>query len=281
MSQNQLRKERIELLDKIGFLWDPVEQQWQEKYQELMRYVKDNGDANVPANHPLRKWIGSQRTTKKSGKISETRIQLLDSIGFIWDPMARIWQEKFYELKQYHNANGSVNVIANHPTLGAWINVQRKLKKKGKLSEEYVQLLNSVGFTWDPLEQAWNQTYQQFKQYLNQNCGTYLPEKNSKFSDWIGAQRYNKKKGKLPEHRIKLLDEIGFNWDPYENEWQEKYNLLKQYVKENGDAKVLRSHPILGTWVGNQRRIYKSKKMANERIKLLDAVGFIWDASNN
>ena len=85
----------------------------------------------------------------------------------------------------------------------------------------------------------------------------------------------------MTEERIQLLNLIGFRWDPLEQEWQDNYELLKQHVKENCDAKVPKSYPILGVWVGIQRRIYKSGKISEERIRLLDEVGFIWDASSN
>ena len=35
-------QERIILLDRIGFIWDPNEQFWEEGFVELKRYQKEN-----------------------------------------------------------------------------------------------------------------------------------------------------------------------------------------------------------------------------------------------
>ena len=36
----------------------------------------------------------------------------------------------------------------------------------------------------------------------------------------------------LSEERIQLLNNIGFRWDALEEEWQEKYQQLKQYIEK-------------------------------------------------
>ena len=66
-------------------------------------------------------------------------------------------------------------------------------------------------------------------------------------------------------------------WDLIEHDWQEKYEQLKQYIQENGDANVPQRHSALGKWVRSQRERKGLGKLSNERIKLLDEIGFIWN----
>jgi hypothetical protein len=71
---------------------------WQEKYEELQRYILANGDCNVPTKHKsnraLGRWVSTQRSIYKSYKagkkqsVSELeirrRIALLEKMDFQW-----------------------------------------------------------------------------------------------------------------------------------------------------------------------------------------------------
>tara|TARA_B100001142_G_C14153230_1_gene585411 strand:- start:698 stop:892 length:195 start_codon:yes stop_codon:yes gene_type:complete len=39
---------------------------------------------------------------------------------------------------------------SNGFNLGSWVSERRKFKKKGKLSEERIAQLDTLGFIWDP-----------------------------------------------------------------------------------------------------------------------------------
>lgn len=36
---------------------------------------------------PLSSWIHAQRTQRRKGKLSKARIQMLNKLGFVWEPM--------------------------------------------------------------------------------------------------------------------------------------------------------------------------------------------------
>ena len=95
------------------------------------------------------------------------------------------------------------------------------------------------------------------------------------------TQRRTRQKDKLSKERIALLDNIGFVWDPFEQEWQNQYAELKKYIEKNGNTIVPRNYPILGIWVSRQRVAKKKGQLSEERIQLLDDIGFIWDASSH
>ncbi len=82
----------------------------------------------------------------------------------------------------------------------------------------------------------------------------------------------------MSKERAQLLDNLGFIWDPLKSEWHKSYRELKRYVDKNGNAKVPKSVPLLGNWVSMQRRRKNQEKLSQERIQLLDDIGFIWDA---
>ena len=47
--KGKLSQGRIERLDSsIGFTWDPLEETWMARFDELRQYTKQHGDSNVP-----------------------------------------------------------------------------------------------------------------------------------------------------------------------------------------------------------------------------------------
>ena len=86
---------RAPRLDEIGFTWAfaPMAS-WEERFDELLAYKKTHGDCNVPQhwkeNKQLGKWVNTQRTQLKRGKLSAERKAKLDSIGFVWDTKAML-----------------------------------------------------------------------------------------------------------------------------------------------------------------------------------------------
>ena len=72
--------------------------------------------------------------------------------------------------------------------------------------------------------------------------------------------------------------------------WEDWYALAKEYYEKNGDLEVPKNFKTingykydengysLGGWIGNLRTSYKEKKLSDDRIKLLQDIGMIWNA---
>jgi len=99
--KSPMTPQREAMLNSIGFVWsgthlvDTVyENNWTERYNELVQYKDWHGDCNVPQrfkdNPKLGSWVFRQRQqykNLKSGKKSHMtaqRIDMLKSIGFTW-----------------------------------------------------------------------------------------------------------------------------------------------------------------------------------------------------
>jgi hypothetical protein len=284
-----LSEERIQKLNDIGFVWDPLEAQWQGLYYQLVQYKEEFGDTLVPhqyeKNPSLGLWVGRQRNEYKADNLSVERIQKLNAIGFVWDSPGAQWQEYYFQLVQYQEEFGNALVphrYEKNPSLGPWVGTQRKMYKAENLSGERIQKLNDVGFVWDPLEAQWMECYYQLVQYQKEFGNALVPqryEKNPSLGIWVSTQRQEYKAGRLSDERIQKLNDIGFDWDPLESRWQEFYSQLVQYKEEFGNTLVPQQYEkntSLGLWVGTQRREYKSRKLSQERILLLEKIGFVW-----
>jgi len=110
-----LTPERIEALNSLGFAWDRNSIKWSTKFQEMVRYKNEHGNCLVPRsckeNPELGRWVNTQRVEYKrlqDGKrsaLTDERIAMLDSIGFVWRDTKR--------LKSGHLRTG-VPILANN-----------------------------------------------------------------------------------------------------------------------------------------------------------------------
>ena len=86
--QAKLDQSRERRLEKIGFTWNPFEQDWDEMFSALAEYRRAQGDCKVPdkwrENSKLGGWVSRQRTARRGGYLSEDRIRRLNGIGFHW-----------------------------------------------------------------------------------------------------------------------------------------------------------------------------------------------------
>lgn len=93
--KNILESFKIELLDKIGFVWDTemfnknLTQNntiWLEKYAKLLEFQKIHNSTIVPQlKNEIGRWVNDQRVNFKRNKLSEFRTDKLNDIGFVWD----------------------------------------------------------------------------------------------------------------------------------------------------------------------------------------------------
>jgi hypothetical protein len=92
---------------------------------------------------------------------------------------------------------------------------------------------------------------------------------------WANKQRTDAEK-LLPERR-RLLDELGFVWDPLGMDWEDGFAALVKFKQREGHCHVPQRHIEgdynLGAWVNHQRGL--REKMIVERRKKLEELGFL------
>ena len=219
----KLSQERIASLEKLGFVWERYDEAWMTRFDELGYFKNENGDCNVPESQgPLGMWVQHQRQFYKKGILPQERIDLLESIDFVWEPFDEAWMARFDELVDFKNENGDCNVPKGQGSLGWWVNEQRVNYKNGKLSQERIEFLESVGFEWVrqvqtrtqswKLDELWKMKYTELVQYLIEHGNFNVPRKYGPLFNWVGKQRTAYKDGNMSQFRIDYLDSIGFAW---------------------------------------------------------------------
>jgi hypothetical protein len=290
---------------------------WESVFQRLVVYKDQHGDLYVPLRYNdggsphLGIWVARQKeyfitfttTGGNAGAISQERIDMLNSIGFVWEHCLQhlydaAWKAQFEDYKafiQKYNstkakslATGSDDPITK---IGYWVETQadqyRKYiaKETSALTEEKREMLNSIGFSCNTKCQneyeKWLHMYFKLYIYHYQNNSTSVSEAqghNSKLVKWIKQQKEDYKNGILSKLQIDLLKELDFDWtiDPPPT-WDDMYQELVQYRTNHGSALINgKINSILAKWTQQQRKDYNRGRLDEDKIERLEKLGFEW-----
>ena len=265
----KITQERIELLEKIGMRWEPINQNdtWMEKYQLAKAYYQHHGNLEMPDRFEtingyeyqeggvkLGFWLHNKRQAYKGKgnyKFTKEQIELLEQIGMRWENIDQMdtWLEKYNLAKAYYEHHGNLEIPGRFETINGY---------------EY-------------------------------------QEGGLKLGKWLRTQRLaykGKGNSKLTQERVELLEKIRMRWENIDqmDTWLEKYNLAKAYYEHHGNLEIPdRFETVngyeyqegglkLGKWLRNQRQAYKGKenyKFTKERVELLEQIGMIWEVRKN
>ena len=124
-------------------------------FQRLVTYRKKYKSTLVPWRYPnLGLWVHTQRTYYNKKELSVKRINLLESIGFVWNPRDEQWMEMYQKLvtyKKQHMSTKMPKLYTDDPHLHNWVMHQRRVynnEHSGSLTKKRLQLLTSINFTW-------------------------------------------------------------------------------------------------------------------------------------
>lgn len=277
-----------ELFEKLN---DALTATWDVYYASAKQYYKENGNLEVPARYiteegyALGSWLNNQKAIHKGiivGKLTEDQIQKLDSIGMIWDSLDYFWKQNFRLAKEYYLAHGNLDVPTNFKSkdgkhLGNWILRQRQLYKSNSLTDEQIKKLDSIGMDWmDRVDRVWENGFIEAKNYSEEYGNLSVPKNyrsktNYPLGIWLQRQRSLYKNNKISEDRIKRLTDVGMNWNP--DNWESRFNLVKQYYEEHGNINISQKEVIQGVWLGkwivSQKKAMQEGKLTHEQIEML------------
>jgi len=192
-----LSDERIRKLEDINFVFEVLEEQWYERYEELKTYITNNGDSLVPKEYTqknilLGRWVDKQRLDHK---------RFMDR---------KILEEKWKDIEVSDEEIRKEIERANSLATG--------------MTEERLQLLEEVDFVWNARDYKWNRSYLELCEFVQLNGHAHVREKvNGPLARWVVVQRMNYKKlqngdrSPLTEERIEKLESVGFIWQVAES----------------------------------------------------------------
>jgi superfamily II DNA or RNA helicase len=206
-------------------------------------------------------------------------VAILDRLGVSWDR----W---FGLLQRFKQREGHCLVPVSHEEnghkLGAWVSNQRH--GRNNLPEDRLNRLNSIGFSWDPIDEHWEKGFDELNFFRKKNGHCLVPatlqSRGFALGNWVSRQR--NRSDTLEASQIDRLNQIGFSWNPHEELWEKSYSELLKFYKREGHADVPGSHEVndisLGQWVIRQRT--QRDKLSGEKQRRLDSIGFSWDPNS-
>ena len=303
-----LSEDKIAFLDDIGMEWDPLEADWQEGYETLVRYKESGGDmtwidknVSMPSGRSLNTWINTQRKNFKI--LSDEKQKKLLETGLTLEPKADVWMMHFREVKEYakdHDINALPRRLQTDYgyNLGSWFMNQKKKyrnpgTKMGALTEEQKECLDSLGIRWeDRYDRSFEEGYAHAKAYVDAGNSPkdlhwgYICDDGFKLGSWIHEKRRDKNKKHISKEQKAMLEALGFSLDKvFISQWNEWIEALRQYKAENKDVN---SMPVyyetenglkLGLWVSRLRLkqpdgTVKFDALNTEQKQALIALGF-------
>ena len=221
---------------------------WEKGFREMIAYQKKHGQLKFtikssPAATRIHEWMKMQRKARPTMK--KDRIKKLDSVGFEWKPdvFNAAWDEKFAMYRDFVKMNGIHCIPQKKSLLSMWISLQRTLNTQGRMKEDRRNKLNRIGFLWKAVSNS---------ERTEPKC---LP--------WFAEAR-----GPKPSQaHAARLNEV----------WNSKYEALIAHKNRVGHCTVSRTVDVqLKGWCDQQRKLRRKGRLARDREKKLDAIGFHW-----
>ena len=109
----------------------------------------------------------------------------------------------------------------------------------------------------------------------------YKTDEGYQLGMWQHHQRDHYKKGKLPPDRVKQLEDIGFTWERFEEQFEKGFQETLLYNKSTGSPNAPWGYTTsegfrLYSWQNSQRARYKIGKLSSDRVRHLEDIGFTW-----
>ena len=290
-SMTPLMLHRYEVLDSLNFVWTPQKNLTEDilTKDKYLRYLKQHHQKHGTINNikytDVVEFEGEQlkigifiksiraahkdyeleiRKEKSHTKISLARYEVLNSLGFIWNTKDEYYtsleeQDPYLDyLKEHYQKHGTINNISNRQTVEYNGNILR--------------------------------------------IGRFLKEMRTFFNNFNNERNYSIETLNLYNKRKKVLDSLSFEWTPKEKMTTNKLvsdpylEFLKLYYKEHGtindiptslevtfNGQTLKIGEFLKSirynhkfYISGQKRAGVNTKIALNRYRVLDSLGFIW-----
>ncbi len=303
-SDYSLTDERIKQLDEMGFIWDTLLYGWENGLKHFDKYVKEhNGDVLVPGayvdekGYHIGNWVSNKRSEFKNGKLEKNRIVQLEEKGFVWDVKEYNFLLKVNDIKLFVQENKRLpNLMSKdkyEKNLACFLNRQRNDKRK--MEGEYpkwkkVAIESIDGFVWNPIQNYFLLGCKHYERYIKINNSFSIPKDYKKedgfnLDSWNNSQKNKYRKNRLTENEKKTLMEIGFIFSVNNDNFDKKFEVLKEYMEVNNCDSDIAQETIfkgekLGRFVSSMRSAYKNNSISEYRKEKLESINFIWDVKD-
>jgi len=287
---DRLSEDKKRALNEIGFEWY-TDKSWMCIYGKVKEYYDKYGslkDVNVNTVYEGTKigiWLRNQRIKNEEGNLAPNRKKLLSDLGVAWrSKSATTYSKQLSLLKSYYKKKGHllppVSEVYRKEKIGVIVARLRSMYKKGRLSEDKIKELESIGMCWSGRYGFWKYNYDLCKKCINE--GNYLTAQTEyegiKIGEWLFRQRTLIDNGSLNEEQINMVNEL-FDSRPKRSIWYENFNIVKEYYSQNKDFKNAGKYKGLdiNKWIYQQEYLHKDGRLKDEYVEALKDFGLLAD----
>lgn len=190
-----------------------------------------------------------------------------------------LWKRFRRELQYFRRTHGHARVPRIHPDnpqLARWCQMIRN--NVASLSICQLEELCRMGFDFGYFENKWLNHFFQLMKFRRKHGHARVPYEWSphrKLSLW--AARLRQRRSRVPPHRVRRLNAIGFCWNLRTPIIEKRFGELAGFKRNHGHCNVPYNwsrNLDLARWVRRQRE--RQNRLRPETRRHLDDMGFIW-----
>lgn len=317
--------DRLAQLTNVGWTWSLKDAQREYNVSRLREFYSREHHSFVKERHKepdgfaLGARVKSLIQAYEAGTLEDIWVrQLEDELEFKWDSSKFWWLAQYVALRRWARVNRSsrpprktfvkIRVSKNHYeqrdislfrsrcvasyhfwVLGKRLNSKRKEFPR-KLTRREITALQKIPFwEWDGRSSAETIFLDQLQDYLRKHSVEDLKSSTVFKGERLGAKltklRTKHRQGKLSQIFIADLRNLGIILDPYNEQWQHKFDLVMKYLSSNNvdnvRQNVIYDGEAIGSWVSTQRQDFKSGTLLQDKVAQLETLPhWEWDASD-
>lgn len=271
-----LPKEKIEDLEKIGFVWEVEEHKWNIMYKELSEYNKQKREAELnfksakPQSKELRVWLTVQKAKYDKGKLSEKQLKLLKEANVSFLREEDSWTKGYNKyLLAMSKSKDSVPSYASN-----WVYKQRKLYEQGKLTEEQIEILRKEGISLRISDTTFWSHFEKLVEYKLNYGSCRVLEKNAPSKTFYAW--YNNLKtvfDKLSKDKQDALLSLGYVRYTRDAIWNENMEIYRR-IKDKPYSELTKEEIKVHRWACAVKRRYKDGTLNKSKIEEAKEVVF-------
>jgi len=303
----KLSKERVDALERlhVTWSWDPLKDDWEFMLNLLIDFEKKNGHTRVESTYKidgygLGAWVHTQRLNYRNlnrtpNRLSVERLSKLESIDtWRWNPAEEDIEKYIEVIKEYEKEFGTSRVPITYKfegtNCGTWVSHKREDYRKGKLSVEVINRLESTfpDWSWNPAQEDWEQSISALQVFVNEHGHARVTKdvtiSGVNLGTWVSNIRSRYRAGRLPQEQIEKLENIHptWIWSVHGQLGDEFFKRLEEFTQANGHSNVgskgqTEEERTLYEWVNTQRKTYRQGKLSEVRKGMLDKLGFLFE----
>jgi len=232
--------------------------EWKSKFFDLLDYLKQHGNTQVPqnyaANPELGKWVHQQQTAYIAQTLSPKQIKQLEKIGFIWE-IPEVTEPVIIPVEE--------TPIASEKALPV-------------VEEKMPEVLPPPPLVEETQEKEIPKTIIKQTPKLPQR-----PVPKTVIRPTVKPKITRPKiiKPKVIKPIVNKTSVPAKLVEPLTPLWRKRFEQLQIFKKKYKHTQVPDKYPNLAKWIKFQRTAYAAKQLANNKVQLLNDIGFEWKAS--